>query len=222
MQTTQIYNTLCTPFDVLRYSTVNGHTDTARFCNAIKRQEEGIFNACLGRDFYKSLLADKKQYTYSDFQTGIVYPIGTIVLYFGILYEVTQATTGVEIPSVATAYFTEAARFNNVAYNTLFNDYLAELIALLVAANSIIPSSIEFTSQGAVRKEGDGFRAADTKDLGNAKQQLIDSANLVQNNMNVFILENKADYPLYLPLQNSCINKKCNPSSFGSFGNLFH
>jgi hypothetical protein len=201
MPTTAIYDTLATPFEIKQISQVNINLNESTFCANISTQEEDRFNKCFGRQFYKDLLADKVIYTYSEFGDSIIYAIADVVLWFGNLYICTQATTGTQNPT-NNSFWALAPKFNTAAYNTLWKKYLLKIIAAYVISDSVIAQSVENTNQGLVRKTGDYFQPATTSEIGMYNKQLISNAKSTEENMEIFVLENKADYPNFLAVLN--------------------
>lgn len=209
-------DTLLMEDDVICHSPSSAHSYVAERCVFIATKEEKIFNKCFGWDFYLDLLNDKIKYSltaaegkvvYCNFIEGTPYAAGKIVLYQGKLYEVTSATNGNQKPAHP-QYFKKAKRFNNDAYNFLWDRYLCKLLAFSVMSTSVMYRLIRDTASGVVKNYQSGkSEPATLKELQALKLEAIGDIDDIVENMQNFMKRYPDCFSKYKGFQNC--EKEC-------------
>lgn len=192
--------TLITPAEVVLYSPVNGNTNNSIYCSIIPMAEQKLFRECIGSDFYKALLADLRAVPagVQVFDAGSMYLQNDVVEYEAELYTVIQDTDGSQTPCNEN-YFQPYGKFNTTAYQTLWDDYLKYVLAFQVELSTTTYTAISQEAAGLVRKKGETFDPANTKELGLFKTGIATDLASWLDNMNEFLMqeENETVYPLY-------------------------
>lgn len=204
-------DTLLMEDDVVCHSPSVAHSYVAERCVFIATKEEKIFRQCFGWEFYLALLNDKVKYsidtndmesiTYCNFIEGTVYQAGKVVLYQGKLYEVTKTTTGNEQPAHP-QYFKKAKRFNNPAYEFLWNRYLCKLLAFSVMFTSVMYRLVRDTASGVVKNFTSGkSEPATLKEVQALKHEALGDIDDIVQNMQAFMKDHPECFSLYKGLQ---------------------
>lgn len=157
-------DTLMTKNEVIYYSASKRSSHAEECCVHIATKEETLFRECFGFQFYIDLLNDRKKYsidpanteaTNVNFREGTAYPVNTVVLYDGSLYNVNILTDGTQIPPLD-EYFSLSRKFGNDAYEFVWTRYLAKIIGMSVMYSSVMYRLVQDTSEGLVKTYTDG------------------------------------------------------------------
>jgi len=126
--------------------------------------EYKLFKDCLGLDFRTDLIADLVDNSaVEEYDDTKPYAIGEKASWDQFIYEAILVTTGNRPDNIL--FWKDAPMFGEDLYNTLWCEYLGPYIAYHIAKHSITSNSIYFTSQGAVRRSGDGYSAASSSEI---------------------------------------------------------
>ncbi len=189
---------LIQPEEVRRFASMGANANTAQLCNIIPIVEDKLFREEFGDSFYEDLKNDLIDYsTAAVFTLAVPYTVGTFVVYEGLVYEVTQNTTGTQIPTKASAYFKIAPRFATAAYQTLWVRYLVIILAIVCSVEAVTPSAMKQDDKGITRMETDTVRPATPQELDMLKRNNYDLARAHIKNMEAYILRTPTLYPNY-------------------------
>lgn len=201
--------TIATPYEIQRNSTIGKAVDINTICYFLGIAEENIFNSktCLGRDFYKSLLADLFVISPAPiaFQPNVVYAVGAYVIFADEIYEVKTTTTGAETPTNSD-FFAFPKKFITAANNDIWQGYLIKIIALDVQISICIDLSTPLLAAGAVKNKGETFDSATNSQLDLKIRNLRLQMDRTVENLETFLKEN----PTLYPCANTCKGLKEN------------
>lgn len=152
-------------------------------------------NGCLGKDFYDALIADARVFVQYD--NTVPYPIAKVVIYESKLYEAVVENTGVVPFPNDPLKWKLVNKFATVAYQTLWDEYLCELLALAVAQASVFKSSFRITNKGVMRLSADNAEAASLDGVKLLKDELMSDTNILFKRMDQFLKKEKTTYTLY-------------------------
>lgn len=214
---------LITTQEVIDNSPVSGTSYPEMRVQVLSIEEEKLFRKCFGWDFYQDLMADKVDYRidgggdeqYTNFRETTTYSVGDFVLHEGRLYEVTQATTGAQRPSLEyqNPYFKLAPKFATDEYNFIWERYLKTILAFTITESSIVYRAYQDTPKGIVKKYDEGQTASATlREVSALKSDYAgDIADMIKS-MECFILENKelAVFANYKAIKDAC-GERCQP-----------
>ena len=119
------------------------------------------FIGCLGIDFYTELVAGLVDYSTATNWTTGAYIAGDKVKYSG-FYYVAKVNTSQE-PNGSD--WELGNKFTETTFEDFWCQHLGKYLALSVVRNDIAGHMVQITSQGAVRKEGEGFSPATEKEV---------------------------------------------------------
>lgn len=183
-------STILTETEVKQLAGMDRHVPACSI-NDIRQVELKAARDCLGKDFYRAMVADLRDWSEKDEYDGITtYSAGEVVLYQGVYYEALVTTTAE--PSLATDW-KEADKFATECYNTLFCTVLGRYLALLVAQNSVMPISSPVTAQGIVKLEGEGFKAADKTEVARLQHWYASQVATAFENLDDYLTENSTN-----------------------------
>lgn len=198
--------TILTPPEIKLYSSLGAQVDTTSGAQLISVIEEQLFREYFGEEFYEELLADIfiPPTIPLAYASGVSYALNEYVYLNDIIYKVVQATTGTQRPGQGIGYFEPIVKFQTIANQKLWAGYLSFILATQVANEMIIPQSIRFEDNGANRAKGEFFQPATAGELAQLKKTNYAQVKVHIDNMEAFILRNKADYPNYRRVLNGC------------------
>jgi hypothetical protein len=167
---------------------------------------------CLGSDFYNALLANAR--TFVQYDSTVPVDTGVVVVYESNLWKslidanntVPGTDPGVKWESVT--------KFANSDYQTLWDNYLCELLSYMVAEATVYKSSFRFTNMGVMRHEGDKSRAAELDGVRLLKDEFMSDIEILFKRMNQYLVSNKTTFPLYKT------NQECKDDSCKSHGRM--
>lgn len=202
--------TIITPPEIKLYSQLGAQVDTTSAAPSIRIFEQQLFREYFGEEFYQELLADifVPPTTPVPYAPSVSYALNTYVYLNDITYKVIQATTGTQRPGQGIGYFEPIPKFETLANQKLWVDYLSIIIALQVANEMVIAQSIRFEDNGANRAKGDYFQPASAGELAQLKKTNYAHVKVHIDNMEAFIMRNKADYPNYRRVLLGCLPTK--------------
>ncbi len=200
--------TIITPSEIKLYSQLGAQVDTTSGVTLIPIIEKQLFREYFGEEFYEELLADifVPPTTPTAYQSGTSYSLGVYVYLNDVTYQVIQATTGIQRPGQGVGYFAPIPKFETLANQKLWVDYLSIIIAMQVACEMVIPQSIRLEDNGANRAKGETFQAATAGELSQLKKSVYALVKTHIDNMEAYIMRNKADYPNYRRVLHGCLS----------------
>jgi hypothetical protein len=200
--------TILTPPEIKLYGTLGAQVDTTSGAPLISVCEEQLFRQYFGEEFYEELLADLfvPPTTPVPYASGTSYALNDYVYLNDITYKVIQATNGTQRPGQGIGYFQPIPKFETLANQELFVRYLSFILANQVATEMTVPLSIRFEDNGASRAKGEHFQPATAGELAQLKKNNYSVIKVAIDNMEAFIMRNKADYPNYRRVLHGCTN----------------
>lgn len=198
--------TILLPAEIKLYSSLGAQVDTTSGATLIRVIEEQLFREYFGEEFYDELLVDifAPPTVPLAYASGVSYALNDYVYLNDVTYKVIQATTGTQRPGQGVGYFEPIVKFATIANQKLWIGYLSFILATQVANEMIIPQSIRFEDNGASRAKGEFFQPATAGELAQLKKTNYAQVKTHIDNMEAFILRNKADYPNYRRVLNGC------------------
>jgi hypothetical protein len=178
--------TLLTETEVVRLARIDRHFPGCDL-NDIRQVEMTAARQCLGKEFYRALVADLQDYSTAATWTGASVTINTVVLYKGFYYKALTTTT--REPSVKTDW-AEADKFTTAANNDLWCEALGRYLALLVVQNTVPIVSTPVTGQGTIKKEGEGFKAAEEASVLRLQTWISAQVGTAFDNLDDYLNEN--------------------------------
>lgn len=199
-----LVQTLISPTEVVQLSNVDTNFAVCSF-RTIYNIELYVFRKYLCKGFYDALVDDLIDRTgtlvYDD---STAYIAGNVVEWRGTYYEALAPTTG-NRPSVS-AFWEVADKFNQAAYNDLWNKHLAEYLSLSVLKHQLPFVMNKIKDEGVLKFDGVTFQAVDSSD----EERLFDGVDsrlgIVFNNLDNFLLENDDNtlYSEYKGIKGQC------------------
>jgi hypothetical protein len=201
---------LITANEVIYWSRVSSNFPTRKL-NALREAEEYEFDSCLGWEFYKTLLADKKEYLSVDEWTSGTYAKHSVVIYDGVLRVALVATD--ESPKISSEWGL-AEKFKNEKYNELWCNYLARYLSLVVIKDTLPTIANEISVEGVTKQMGENFMPSERREVEGVAISYDTKIRKVFRLMDRYLKEEKESFPLYLPnKEESCANNTCRKKS---------
>ena len=163
---------------------------------------------CLGVDFYNALLADAR--TFVQYDSTVPRDIDVVVIYDSKLWK-SLINANATIPGSDLTKWVEVKKFANAFYQTLWEDYLCELLSYMVAEATVYKSSFRFTNMGVMRHSSENSKAAELDGVTLLKDEFMSDIQILFKRMAQFLQDN-TNYPLYKGNLNSdcgCESGKC-------------
>lgn len=169
---------------------------------------------CLGTDFYNALLADARSFVQHD--STVTVDTNAVVIYNSKLWksliDANNTTPGSDLTK-----WVSVTKFTTAAYQTLWDEYLCELLSYMVAHATIYKSSFRFTNMGVMRHSSDNSKAAELDGVTLLKDEFMSDIEILFKRMSQFLTDN-ATYPLYKVNQNKCGDGSCKTHGRMSIG----
>lgn len=205
--------TIINPAEVKYLSGVNKNIPACSF-SSVQQVEKRERRNCLGKTFYDSLLADVVDYSgANEYDSATAYVLDDVVIYKGIYYKATGATTG-NAPSDYTKW-EYAPKFSEAAYNTLWTEYLGMYLALNVLEFTLTGANVDFSDQGLIQHKGETFQQASESSIKRFQMGVTSRISTVLANMTEFLQEEAEGEPLYQTFKGVEVNFDCNDGLTG-------
>lgn len=218
--------TLITPQECVEFAPVDGQSYGEQRLNFIIDKEEQLFRRCFGYEFYLALMSDKINYCldnqtdtqqYFIFQENTNYTEGSFILHKGTMYKIRKTTTGKQSPP-SQSYFSEAAKFENAAFEFLWKRYLRRILAFCINNESLFFRVVRDTAKGVGRVEDDTFKGISTKEAATIRNEHLKSIDDMIENCRLYILENKEDFAKCQWVKDSCASNGCTTRKIKHYG----
>lgn len=171
---------LITNFEIIQKS-VTGREYPMDKLNLFKDIEESYFmNECFGATFYDALKAVVADWSLINEWSAGTYALNDLVSWNGLILRST-ANANTQEPSLTASQWTAASKFSVTEYNTLWNTYLAQIIANKVILACVVPDTYKATAKGLMKSTEDNSNSEplDGKEMGlwfSHVQKFIDRA----------------------------------------------
>jgi len=204
--------TLSTVNDIIEYGPAHQEMDTDLLKPYILIHEEKLFRTCLGFKFYEALLADCVDHSLvQPWSSSAEYTAGDSVSYQEKVYIARKALTAAEAEPRQLYAWSEADKFNTAKYNTLWYRYLRPLIAWFVVYGATINIANRAKNRGILKPTGGEAGIGQSPERPSSHEEVISLKNDFGNTawdlhavMHEYIMDKKAEFPLYLPILNPC------------------
>ena len=212
---------IATAIELINCLPISNRAETSIIENLINEVEESIFRECLSLELMSLMYADLNPITGINYWTNIqVFIIDEYCIHQGLKYKnISGSTSTGDVPSVKPTVWELQPKFNAVKYNDLWNKYLKKYIAYNVAIPACHFSTVKYQAGGLMinRDTQVDQTSANTKELYEFKNQLIEQSKIIFNNMKAWLEVNK-NYGNIAIISNSCENNGCSgnqrPSRF--------
>lgn len=211
--------TLITAWEVVRYSPESNKFPTAQVEPLIFPKEQTVRRVLLGADFYDALVADMIDYgTVETWEVTGTYSSGEYVNYFGTtLLSLVSGNTTQPCDDPGNEYWQEAERFETGCYQSLWELYLRQYLAFTIMSDALPYATYQSGGKGLVEwmddgglRDGAGSKSASTAILTNRRNQLLQNANDIFQNMAAWMIaQNTAgtcNFSDALPVSCSVVN----------------
>lgn len=157
--------------------------------DALWRPNTGL----LGKECYKLMLADLIDSSCYNEETE--YQVGDYVELEGVNYESLAINLGVY--PIGSSNWREAGKFQTEAWQDLWDNGIGSYLANSVIYRAYPAIRVQLDNQGATRKKGDTYDAADRHDAAITRETFNEEAESYRELAMEFLKENRADYTCF-------------------------
>lgn len=188
---------LITPFEVVKFAPVRFDFPTANICDFIDDVELDLFDdKCLLVATKTKLEEDLITYTnVAVYDGNETYALNEKVLLDGCIF-VSKANGNTASP-VDSALWDLAPKFENEAYNTLWNKFLKRYLAFNITATVMAYSTYQAGSKGLTKFQIDnaGIQTVNIKEFFEWKTSITYDSGRILRNMRNWMIENIDEFP---------------------------
>jgi len=187
---------LITTWEVLKNSFADRQYPTDKIERVRSIVEANYMRNCVGQDFYNTLLGLAANWeTVGEWEPG-TYAINTVKYWNGLIVKSTINNNTSE-PSLTNTTWPIAAKFTNSNLNTLWNNYLLQIISNKIIHQVAPSDTIRFTGKGMSvnTEDSSNMTIADDKAMMLALKNLTNYLDVLQEEMINYI---KTEYDKYL------------------------
>lgn len=175
---------LITTWEVLKSSFADRQYPADKIERVRSVIESNYMRNCVGADFYNTLLGLTANWeTVGEWEPG-TYAINTLKYWNGLIVKSTINDNTSE-PSLTNATWPTAAKFSNPNLNTLWNDYLCQIIANKIIHQVAVSDTIRLTGKGLSinTEDSSNMTIADDKGMMLALKNLNNYIDILQEEM---------------------------------------
>lgn len=206
--------TLAKSWEIINVLPISQRAETSIIDNVIHTVEENIFNTCFSSKLYTDMLADVSPIAGIDaWNPTTVFIVDEYCIYQGFKYKNTSGATSTgDNPTIKKSVWTLQPKFNTAKFNDLWDKYLLEYIAYNVISPAAHYSTTKLRAGGVstITDDKTGSKNVDLKNLYEFKNQNLELAKMVFENMKTWLLANNnyGDIAILKTCSNECSGSK--------------
>lgn len=181
--------TLITPSEVVKYSGLGVSFPICDF-KMIAMNEKFEMRQCLGKQFYRDMLADLADYSdVEEWSPLTSYIVGNLVVFDGTVYEAIDTSEGIE--PLNADFWTLADKFESDCYNEFFCEYLGFYLAYIMLRIRLPFIWTKIEGRGIIQFNDQSFSTVSSKDFDRLDAAVLRQIQIANDNMIDYLKENK-------------------------------